>query len=487
MLERLLNIIAPKRKAKAGGQSVTGTYNPQAPDRVLTAPLYKEHLVDIMQSRQADDSRDLIKFLFVHDPDMSAAVSAYLTMANTPISIIVKDLDQQIDREATKTLLAAINQLTRPVDYTLGFQLKPDLYQICENLRYMLLMRGAIAAELVLDKQLLPYQIRHVDAASLDWYETKAGEYKPRQKVSGIQDGVDLNIPTFFVNFYRRDPTTIYTKSTFVSAITTIAARQQVINDLYRIMQQTGYPRMAVKVLEEVLRNNMPVNISTNPEAQTRWLDSRKTEIRSSLMNLRSDEILTHWDSAEPYIINEKTPGVGIDISEVINVLNAQNQAGLKTMATVIGRGTAGVNTGSVEARIAAMNADEINHPVAEILADIFSFMLHYSGYQGFVEVSFAPAELRPEMELEAHKAMRQARLRKDLSDGLITDDEYHLMMYNRLRPDTAPELSGTKFMDAAGPDMVDAGGATPNTDPLGRSLTPDGNDMAKSNGVVEK
>lgn len=483
MLDALAKIIVPKKRAKPGGQSYTNTYNAQNPQQVLSTPQYRDHLTDIFDTRQADDSRALIKFMFQHDSDMSAAVGAYLTMANTPMTILVRDMEGEIDREATKDLLKGLTVLTRQIDYTLGFQLKPDLNEICEELRYMLLMRGAIGAELVLDKQMMPSKIRNVDMASIQWYEKQPGEYKPRQQVPGNQDGIDLDIPTFFVAFYRRDPTTIYTKSPFVAAINTIAARQQVINDLYRIMQRTGYPRMAAEVLEEVVRKNLPADLMANRQGQAEWIGARLAEIRSTLQSLRADETLVHLDSVRPYVMNEKSPSAAIDITSVIDTLNAQNQAALKTMATVIGRGTSGVNTSSVEARIAAMNADQLNQPVAEILSDIFSFILHMNGYQGFAEVSFAKAEMRPEMELEAQKAMRQARLRKDLSEGLITDEEYHLLMYNRLRPDSVPELSGTKFEKPA-PDMVDAGGATPNGDPLGRSLTPDGSDMAKSNGV---
>ena len=483
-LDALLSIFSPKKRSKPGGQSYTQTYNPQNPDQVLTIPQYRDHLNDIFDSRQADDSRQLIKFLFQHDPDFSATVNSYLTLANTEMSVIVRDLEGEIDREATKDLLKAISTLTRPTDHTLGFQLKPDLSQICEEMRYMLLLRGTIAAELVLDKKMLPSAIRQVDASTLEWYEKQPGIYKPRQKVPGNDTGIDLDMPTFFVNFFRRDPTAIYTKSTFVSAINTVAARQQVVNDLYRIMRKTGYPRMAVKVLEEVIRKNLPADLLTNKAGQAEWMSARMAEVRNALQNMRADEILAHWDSVEVYTMNEKSPAVGIDISSIIEVLNAQNQAGLKTMATVIGRGTSGVNTGSVEARIAAMNADEINGPVAEMLSDIFSFMLHYQGYQGFADVTFAKAELRPQLELEPQKNMRQARLRKDLSEGLITDDEYHLWMYNRIRPDNAPELSGTKFENPAAPGVVDAEGITPNSDPLGRSLAPEGSKVAKSNGV---
>lgn len=483
-ISSLLQIVLGKT-GKTGGAAYTGTYNPQQADRTLTLPGYQEHLTDIFTSRQADDSRALIKGLVKTDPDMSATVNSYLTLANTEPLIIVRDLEGEIDRDATKELMKAIKLLTAQVDYTLGFQFKRSLASLCEEMRYMIMLRGAIGTELILDKALAPSDLRMVDMSSIRWYEKKPGEYKPVQEIQGGAGGkneVSLDIPTFFVSFYRRDPTAIYTYSPFISAINTIAARQQVINDLYRIMQKTGYPRMDVSVVEEVLIKSVPANIKTDQNATRQWMNDRLNEVRAAFEGIRADQAFIHFDSVEPSILNEKSPGVGVNIDGVIETLNAQNQAGLKTMSTVIGRGTAGINTSSVEARIAAMNADELNQPVAETLTKMFSFILHQTGYQGFAEVSFAKAELRPDLELETMRALKTARLRQDLSDGIITDMEYHLQMYGRLPPDGAPDLTGTGFMTPEPAGGIDASKASPNSDSLGRSLSPAGARQSKSN-----
>lgn len=481
---KLLSIVAPKKVVKKGGVAATGTYQPSQSQNVLTAPTYQDHLTDIFSSRTADDARTLMVTLFEQDPDVSAAVSAYLTMANTTPIILVRDMEGQIDAEATKTLMQKLKFMTVPTDYTKGFQMKQTLEQWCEEIRYMILLRGGAAIELIFNEKMLPDDLRQVDLNSIEWFEKKPGEYKPRQKVSGVQDGINLDIATFFVAFYRQNPTKIYSNSPFVSTINTIAARQQVINDLYRIMQYTGYPRMEVTVVEEVLRKNLPANIQMDKAKEAEWINARMAEIRNSVQDIRADTAFVHMDSVQPGIMNEKSPGAGIDISKVIETLNAQNQAGLKTMATVIGRGASGINTGSVEARIAAMNADELNAPVSAILSNVFSFMMHQDGYQGFAEVTFVKGELRPELELEPQLTMRQNRLLTDLSHGLITDLEYHLQMYHRLPPDGAPELSGSGFMQPAPAGVGNADDVSPNSDPLGRSLAPEGSKMAKSKQV---
>lgn len=479
----LLKILPGKKVAK-GGVSSTATYNPQQAQNVLSAPQYRDHLTDIFTSRQANDSRALLKDLFKFDPDISATVSSYLTLANQNMRIWVRDLDDQIDAEATKQLNAALKLLTRRIDYTQGFTLKPSIWTLNENLRYMLLLRGGIGCELVLDKALAPSEIRQVDMATVQWYEATSGQYKPVQKPAGADKEISLDIPTFFVSFFRRDPTTIYTQSHFVAAINSIAARQQVINDLYRIMQVTGFPRVDVKVLEEVVQKNAPAQIKNDPAKMRAFMNERLGEVQGLFANLRADQTLVHWDSIEPSVLNEKNPGVGIDVKSVIDVLNAQNQAALKTMATIIGRGTSGVNTASVEARVAALNAEELNGPLEEFWEGVLSFMLHQQGYQGFVDVEFEPVEMRPRLELEPQLVMKQSRLLQDLSHGLISDEEYHLHMYNRLPPDGTPTLSGTGFMSPAPAPSVDTQDISPNDDPLGRSLSSPDAKSAKSNTV---
>ncbi len=56
-------------------------------------------------------------------------------------------------------------------------------------------------------------------------------------------------------------------------------------------------------------------------------------------------------------------------------------------------------------------------------------------------------------------------------------------MMHGRIRPDSAPELSGTKFYNA-GSSAVGASDVSPQADPMGRSLAPAGGKAAASNGV---
>lgn len=482
-IESFKQILLPTKRSNPKGTSYTSTYNPSSTGTTLSLPQYRDHLTDLFTSRQSSDSRTLMKDLVKFDPDVSAALHAYLTVANTTPRFYVYNMDGELDREGQKTVEALLSGLTRRQDYTTGFAFTKSLRELAEDFRYMMLMRGGVATELVFNKLLQPVELRQVDVVTLEWFETAPGVYKPQQRPPGASEPLKLDIANFFVKTYRQNPTEIYPQSIFVSAINTIAARQQVINDLYRIMQKTGYPRIEITVMEEVLRKNAPASAQASQTEMNNWMTARITEVSAQLNGMRPDSVFVHTDSVQSKILNEKGPSSSMNVTDVINVLNSQNQAALKTMATIIGRGESGVNTASVEARVFSLSADSLNGPIADLFSDILTFAARMLGYEGYVECYFDKVELRPDTELEPQLTMRQARLLENLSLGMITDDEYHIEIFNRLRPDSAPELSGTGFMAAAGGSKtgVDSSKVSPNSDPLGRSLSAPGSKSARS------
>lgn len=474
---KFFSYILPTKSAKAGGTSVTDTYK-AGNTEVLSAPNYYEHLTDIYTSRHSSNSQTLLKDLFRTDPDCSAAVNAYLTMSDTDLVYIVKDGNGELSQDGTKQLFSILDQITRRNDYTLGYQYKASLNEIRANLKYMLLLRGSIGVELVVDKLMQPSELRNVDMYYVKWYEKKAGEYKPQLETTESGEKISLDIPTFFTASFRRDPTSPYTYSYFVSAINTIAARQQVINDLYRIMKITGYPRIDITVMEEVALKNVPAAIKDDPAKVKEWVSNLVSSAANIFTSVAADQPVAHTDSMSVKIINDKAAGVTLQISEVVETLNAQNQAALKSVSSVLGRGSSGVNTASVEAQVFAKNADQINKPIDYILSEALTLAMRLQGFDGNVEIQSRPVELKPEIELEAQKVMRQSRLMEELSLGTISDEEYHILNNGRIPLWNYPKLSGTNFRS----NQVNTADVSSNSDPLGRAITPDDNDSARSN-----
>lgn len=483
-LSNLFEFILPKGKTKAGGVGQTNTFDPSNVTEPLSLPEYTEHLKDIQETRLSDNSLELIKEAMKTDPDMSASVNAYLTLSDTDLDYVVRDSSGEISRDGQKILNSLMYRIFTITDYTLGYQSKPSLHEFIEGLRYMLLMRGSIGVELVYDKTLQPESFRIVDMATVEFIEKSPGVYKPIQSTDNVED-VNLDIPTFFTSRFKQDPTNVYSYSYFTSAINTIAARQAVINDLYRIMNIVGFPRITLKVLEEVLKNRCPKEYKTDSKKFNTWVNQQVNQIANQFSGIRPDMPFAHTDSVEPSILNEKNPGAALQVEEIISTLNAQNQAGLKVVATVLGRGEAGVNTASVESRIFSLSADSLNKPIADVLSRAMTLALRTAGFDGFVTFSFKPAELRPDLELESMRIQKQTRLMKDLSLGLISDETYMMEMYGETPRDGAPQLSGTGFLEKSKEESNASGEENPDKkrdNSLGRSLTPDDADSADSN-----
>jgi len=481
-LAKLVEVLGLGRKTAAGGLALSPTAEAGSGVAPLKVPGYREHLVDLTDVRSGASSQALMAFMATADPDVSAAIHAYLTVADTPMVVEIRNGEGAFEPEGYKIWNQLLVKLGYVTDLTKGFQLRPPIRVLAEQMRYLCLLRGAVGAELVTDKSMFPDEIRLVDPATLKWYEPLPGKLIPEQVPKSGNKNISLDIPTFFYGGYRNSPLSAYPTPPFVSAINTIVARQNVINDLYRIMQLTGFPRMDIKVLEEVLRNAAPATVRNDPGQLQAWTAARIAEIRSNFSTIAPDEAFVHTDSVEVSIVNDKAPASALNIDSVIKTLNAQNQAGLKSVSTILGRGESGVNTASVEARVFSMNADSLNLPVSVVLSKLFTCAFQIMGYPFFVQVGFREAEMRPATELEPQLLAKQSRLLEALSYGLITDDEFHMQMYGRLAPEGAPALGGTNFRSPA--PAMDPSKASPNADPLGRSLTPGSNDTAKSNSV---
>lgn len=478
-----IKLILPKGKVK-GGRALTPTYNPSSP--VLRSPTYRDHLQDLYNSRLSNDSRALLNSAVSHDPDVSAAVHSYLTIAGSAqLVIYAYDEAGAMSVEGIALGQQLLQRLTSVSDYSVGYSAKPPLHALATDLRYWMLLRGMTAAELVYDKTMQPSEIRMVDPASLEWREKQPGVYSPIQKAGGGGGkDIDLNIPTFFTSRYHQNPTDVYTFSPFVSAINTIAARQEVINELYRIMKVVGYPRLDVEVLEEVLTNSAPTTIRQDPKKLRDHVQTEIGRISAEIQQIRGDQALVHSSAVKAKVINDKNPGAGMQIQQIIDVLDAQNQSALKVMPAVIGKADGGQVAGT-EARLFALGADSLNRSVANMLSPMLTLAGRLAGFPGRIEARFREVELRPVLELEPQKVMKSARLKQDLSAGLITDLEYHMEMYGRPPLPGAPELSGTNFLTPnAGSAEVDVESVSPNQDTNGRSLAPEGGKSARSKGA---
>ncbi len=114
-----------------------------------------------------------------------------------------------------------------------------------------------------------------------------------------------------------------------------------------------------------------------------------------------------------------------------------------------------------------------MRRPTETNISRILTLAARLYGSDVYVKFKFDPIDLRPEMELEAFKTMRQTRVLGLLSEGFLTDEEAAWELGTGPRAPGAPPLSGTGFLRGSSATNS-ADKASPNQDPQGRALQGD-------------
>lgn len=449
-LKQVVSIVLPK-KLPTSGITITPTFSASSSSQSLPIPDRYTHTQDVLDFRASSTNSDILKNLAKTDSDVSATVSAYLTIANTEMTYLCTDALGNIDTVAQALAHDIILNLSTTLDYSVGFTGDKSIEFKNSAFRYHILVSGACSGELIQDKKValnVLTEFRVVNPDSITWYEKQAGKLTPVQKSESTE--IDLNIPTFFYSSHHQDPNTAYPTSPFVSVINSIYARRRIIEDLYRMMSINGYPRIKIKVLEEVIMKSAPENIKKGKqEVKQAFIQSYLNLITTAYANVRADEPLAYTDSYEVDVLNSKG-AMSMDISPIIDILNSQNQTALKIVGTLLGRGESGTNTASAETRVFLKNVEDLNKTVARLWSQALTLAIRLNGSNSYVKVSFVKPSFNSDVEDAPKEVVKQSILQKDLSLGIISDEEYSLKMYNRLPLATAPKLSGTKFLDTA-------------------------------------
>jgi hypothetical protein len=103
----------------------------------------------------------------------------------------------------------------------------------------------------------------------------------------------------------------------------------------------------------------------------------------------------------------------------------------------------------STEAVLFVKSAEGMQRKLNEIYSRAFTLAVRLFGFDVYVEFAYEKIDLRPDAELESFKTMRQERILRQLSLGMISDEEACLALTGALPPPGMPKLSGTMFMDA--------------------------------------
>lgn len=448
-------------KAKAAVPNTPKAVSPDIKDGDVYSPTAFSMYQDVGNLRGLGDEHDVIKQLNRYDPDTANAIWATLRFASTPLSIIYKDDKGVFDAEKTKefkTLIKA-NWLISTND--------PSAEELSDMIMRQLFLYGATGLEVVLNEFKFPTKFVLVKNKNVEW-RMKKGKFVPFQKKPGGQGEINLDIPTFFFQTLDRDPDEASSESPLLPAIQAIVFKQQVIADIQRVLKRTGYPRLKVTVLEEVLRKNAPVSVKGDDKKLAKWLADQKEAIGTELGKVKPEDAVVIFNSLEIDTLENKNSS-SVDFRPIMEILDSQVVSALKSLPSILGKGKGGSqNIASVESMVFLNTPRYLQNRATKLLSQAYTMTARLAGMKGYVEVSHEHINLRPDLELEPQRLAKQNRILQLQSFGHIDDSEAAL----HLGIDHLPtgELSGTQFL-TGGPE-TDTENISPNSDPLGRSIT---------------
>jgi hypothetical protein len=239
-------------------------------------------------------------------------------------------------------------------------------------------------------------------------------------------------------------------------------------------VRQSGHARQTVSLDIEKATKTAPREVQNDPKKLQEWLLGIQKAVKDELESISPEEAVILFSTAT-YKIESPSFGNKIDYTPMLNVLSGMWATSMKTPPSALGMRLDSGSSGesNVETLIFLKSAKGIQSPVETAISRALTLSCRLLGADVYVKFEFDPLDLRPELELESFVTMRQTRILEQLSLGFISDDEAAVRLKTGPRPDGAPKLSGTFFMDSK-PAQDQNLPVTPGDTPIGKTLQPD-------------
>lgn len=389
--------------------------------------------------------RDLVRV----SPELAGARAAHIRLGIPEKWILIaRDPDGSFNVDATRLAMQIARRMDTMPDYDNGFSQVGSLRSVSEALAREMFETGAMAMELVLDKSRLPFKFAPIPASpdKLIFYTDGKGT-KPTQKVGGEE--IDLDLPTFFYTSIDQSLLDAYGQSPLESAVQPVLASTQFLSDMRRLCARHVFQRYDVSIDEEKFRMRIPPDILNDPTKLQEFFKTTISEINDAIENMGVEEALVHFDYFTVETIKSDgsdTPGT---FDTVGSIYNGKIATAAKTPPSILGMGSTSLTVASTEALTFLKNVDGmVRQKLMEMYSKAFTLAVRLMGLDVTVEFEFDDIELKPKSELEAFFSMKQDRLLRQLSLGLMCDEEVCLRLTGNLPPKGYKPLMGTMFMD---------------------------------------
>ena len=433
--------------------------------------------LDITSYRNGADTRTVIRDFARANPDLSAAVWAYIRLAITDEYVAVaRNPDNSFNLEATQSLQAVLNRFNvmgNPADGYIG---NFDIQSISESWAQELVLYGSCCGELVLDKTLMPARIQPLSTTQITFRADKDNTLIPVQKVSSEERILD--IPTFMYTSIDQSLLSSYSDSPIEAAIKPALFAEDYIADLHRLVKRVIFPRQKLTINEEKIRNSIPADIMNDAEAVTAYFASVISQVESKINGLRPEDALVMLDSITAELDNNGNTSLSQEMAVLQALSDSRLISGAKSLGTILGKQNGSSNIASSEVLLFMKSASAITKKLSLMYSRLLTVAMRLLGYDVIVEFKYADIDLRPKKEVAAFAQTEQSMVLEQLSLGLISDEEACLKLTGKLPPAGYKPLSGTMFK---------GGTQTPASDPssnngstLNKALNSDAPDTAR-------
>lgn len=432
-------------KAPAGQQSVQN-WKTQIQANASKIPRADRRLAstDVLTFRNRQTTADTLQDLMAASPDLSGSAWAYARVAITEGYLVyAANPDGTINPEGTRAAQEVVQRFNLLPDFSTGFSQIDSLPTLSEALLKDGLQTGAMGLELVLDKARLPYKLSAVAQALVNYIEDGEG-LKPVQTVGGTD--ISLDVPTYFSVLIDQDLRKAYPSSPFEAAIQSVLADAEFTNDLRRVIKRALHPRLNVSIDLEMFKKTIPPEILSDPKKYQEYLQAVRSEIEGIINGLNPEDALVLYSFITVSYVEGGSGDYSAEIQAVQDIVNAKLSTGAKALPSILGHGSGSQNVASSETLLFLKSADMFRRKLNELYSKAFTLAVRLLGHEVVVYFEYGEINLRPDIEVEAFRAQKQARILELLSLGMMSDEEACLRLTGRLPPAGAKPLAGTGF-----------------------------------------
>lgn len=407
----------------AGRPSVAGArqrlrssgYNGLVPRETITSfrPIEGSNVLETLRS-----VRD-------RDPDAAQAV-------NNLLLLMGQGYKTEAHHAGRSTVYPAATKFLQAFDARVGEEYGGGMDAVIDVLNLTLVTQGAEAVELEMSRDLRDIvDVHPVDPGRVVFkrdidYRLRRGVMVPRGTPGADADGfLPLSARQFRYMPLHPDVDQPYGRSPLVAALTAIFFKIELLDDLRAVIHNLGYPRLDIKLLEEIIIKNAPAKLKAPGKEQElkNHIAQVVAEIQAAYNNLDPTDSFIHLDSVE---VDYKGPSGGsFDVKGLIQVLDTQIVAGLKHLPVLLGRNEGATTThATIQWRIFALEVAALQRRTKRLLEWIHTTALQVAGFQATAHVTF---ETQPTSERLTDAQAEETEARTwdvRIKGGLASPDE---------------------------------------------------------------